>query len=698
MSNAGRSFACWIVLSAGLAAGLVISPAMAWPGGPDDGTKTAATASMVYTGKQHSKAASIEELAEDIEAYRQHITTLSNPFMEGRAPGTHGNRVAADYIEFNVKNLGLLPAFPTETKDAAGNVTGKTERNSYRQVFTAPFSPRPGDSIKLTEQNLSYDASGKKVDLTPGKDYNVIGYSGSGEVNGPVVFVGYATENEDKHFTALPEGTKLDGKIAMVFRFEPMTAEGKSKWTDVRWSLAANMDGKLARLEKAGAAAVILVGPPGADDERNAKLEDMGLGAGGRGALKVPVVMMSMDAADAFVKSADAQHRSLMDLRKLADEAPQAIDLAGAPVSVKTKLERVPLLTDNVGAVLPGRGTLAGEYIVIGSHYDHVGYGYIGAQPENRGKLHPGADDNASGSSGNLLIAKKIAEAYKTLPENANARSVLFLWFSAEESGLVGSAFYTKNPIVPIEKHALMLNMDMIGRLRDGKFEVGGIGTADGLDTWTQPYWDEFGMKVKATRLGAPNSDHFSFQLKKVPNLFFFTGLHKEYHKPADVIGTINVEGGARVVDLVYRIAMDAAQRPEPFVYKDSSRDEDPGEKKDGEKKEGDNKDQQQIGSVSGSGVRFGIAPGDYSGEEKGVLIGEVFADTPAAKGGLKEGDLMTKWGDTVLTGVEGWMPLLQAAKPGDVVKITYQRKVDGKMQELTTDVTLVARSRKPTQ
>ncbi|MBL8999945.1 MAG: M28 family peptidase [Phycisphaerae bacterium] len=634
-------------------------------------------------GTQRTTPATAEALAPDIDLYRQHITTLSNPFFEGRAPGTTGNRLAADYIEFNLRNLGLGPAFPVETKDADGTVTHSEPRATYRQVFTAPFSPRPGDSVKLREQEAGFTASGAATMFTPGKDFNVLGYSGSGELNAPLVFVGYATRNTGKDYDALPEGTNLEGKIAVLMRFEPMDENGKSKWDDVRWSLAANLDTKLRTVERAGAAGIILVNAPGANDERVGKLEDISLGTARGGEGKLPVVMVTEAAADAMVRAADAEGRSLLDLRKLADEKPVAIDLPRATAAVKVKLERVPLLTDNVGAILPGKGKLSDEFIVIGSHYDHVGYGYLGAQPENRGKLHPGADDNASGTSGNLLIAKKLAEAYKTLPEGSDARSILFLWFSAEESGLVGSAHYVKNPVVPIEKHALMLNMDMIGRLREGRFEVGGIGTAQGMPEWSQPYWDEFGMKVKATRLGSPNSDHWSFHQKKIPNLFFFTGLHAEYHKPQDVIETINIEGGARVVDLAYRIALDAAQRPEPFVFTDG-RPADPA-KPD----EAANNDAPR---TPRTGVRFGVMPDSYDEDADGIVLGEVFDGTPAAKAGLKTGDIMTKWNDTELKNVDAWMPLLGSAKPGDVVKVTYKRKVDGELKEMTADVTLVAR------
>jgi hypothetical protein len=401
----------------------------------------------------------------------------------------------------------------------------------------------------------------------------------------------------------------------------------------------------------------------------------------------IPVVMMTREAADKLVTAADTEHRSLMDLRKLADKKGDVIELPGAQVTLKAKLEKIDIMTDNVGAILPGKGNLADEFIVIGSHYDHVGYGYFGSRdPNPQGKIHPGADDNASGTSGNLLLAKKLAAAYKNLPDNANVRSVLFLAFSAEESGLVGSAYYVKHPIEPLAKHYLMLNMDMIGRLRDGKLEVDGVGTADGLKAWCQPYWDHSGLKIKAGAVGPSNSDHASFYTHKVPDLFFFTGYHAEYHTPKDVVALINFEGAAKVSDLIERIALDAAQRPEPFPFSDglSNVDKHVADNDANPHQGGDNSG----GGSTGLPVRLGIMA-DYNYDEKpGVMIDHLSTDKgmPAELAGLKAGDLMTRWDGEELKDVQNWMTILRKHKPGDKVRITFVR--DGKEQ--TTIATLV--------
>ncbi len=650
-----------------------------------------------------------EEEARSLAAsYRNHITTIANPFFEGRAPGTDGNRLAAQYLEFQLKRLGLEPAFPTETKDADGKVIESRPRSSFRQVFTAPPSLRPGDSTKITSQGASFESGGTTFELKADTDYKVLGYSGSGDVTADLAFVGYATRNEDQGYDTFFGGAKVEGKIALVMRFEPMDEKGKSRWGAAgAWTPAAALDSKLRLVERAGAAAIILVSPPGADDPRVNKLEGLELSGSRGNSSKVPVIMMSQEAADRLVKSADESGRGLRQLREWADALPKetagVLALPKAKATVKVAVERVPLMTDNVGGILPGKGALADEYIVIGSHYDHVGYGYFGSRdPDPRGKIHAGADDNGSGTSGALIIAERFAKAYAALPPDAQARSILFLWFSAEESGLVGSKYYVKHPIAPIEKHAMMINLDMIGRLRDGKMELGGVGTAEGFQEWLQPYIESSGLTIKQTKSGFGPSDHASFTGVKVPTLFFFTQLHKEYHTPLDVVDTINFDGAVQVTDLAFRIAFDAARRPEAFVF--STGEPKAEAPKEEEKKDDAKKDEPvqenrpgNVGGV-GVGVRFGIAPGDYAGEEPGVLVGEVFPDLPAAKAGLKEGDLMTKWNDTELKDVAGWMPLLSKAKPGDVVKITYRRKVEGAMKEFTTDCTLVARAPRPQQ
>jgi len=621
-------------------------------------------------GDRHTDPSGVEQLKTDTETYRQHVTTLANPFFEGRAPGTRGNRLAADYIEFHLRRLGLSPAFTDPGTDA----------KTYRQPFSPPGARPPYGKVELITQRVNFG----ERELTPDVDFKVLGYSGSGDVGAPLAFVGYSILAGQNGYGSYPEGTDLAGKVAMVLRFEPMNDQGTSRWAETRWSSAAALDAKLRAAVEVGAGAIILVNPPGAADERVGRLE--GLELSGNRPLKVPVIMMTTDAANELVKASDPSGRSLMDLRKLADESGGVIELGQSPVTVSVDLRKPSTDTDNVGGVLPGVGALANEWVIIGSHYDHVGYGPVGAQPNNFGQIHAGADDNASGSAGNLLTAERLAAAYAAMPADQPRRSVLFLWFSAEESGLEGARYFTQHPTMPLENVSIMLNMDMIGRLRETPgLEVGGIASAEGLEEWLKPYWDSAGMVIKPTRFGAPNSDHFAFQTKQVPNLFVFTGLHREYHTPADVVSTVNMEGGAQVADLVGRIALDVALRPEKFVFATggfgSGDDEQPQRPAN----------PQQAGGIGALKVRFGIMPGDYAGDD-GVLIGDLSnPEWPAGKAGLKAGDLMTSWNGEPLKGVAQWMQIMMKNNPGDKVKITYTREVNGEKQQLETEAELIA-------
>ncbi len=613
-------------------------------------------------------AAVLDVLGADAKAFNAHVVTLSNPFFEGRQPGTRGNALAADYIERYMREAGLRPAFPTVEKAADGTEVVTTFA-TFRQEF------RAGAKERVARAKAEIAAGGERRDLVSGEGVAALGCTADAAATGPLVFVGYSVEDGKDGYETYPDGTDLKGKIALVLRFEPMDDKGRSKWSSSGWSPSASLEEKLKAAADRGAPGLILVNAPGADDpraDRLASLDDTRLTFDSPG----PAVMVTTEEADAIVRAADPQGRSLMDLRRLADEGGGVIDLPGAVVSLDAAIIREPTMTDNVAGVLPGRGALAEQYIIIGAHYDHVGTGSIGASPQNVGKMHPGADDNASGTSGLLVMADKVAAAYAALPEGAEARSVLFCAFSAEEGGLVGSRYFVRHPPIAKESMYLMLNMDMIGRLRDGDLEVGGVGTAEGLSEFVDPYFKESGLNIKATKSGMGPSDHASFALAKVPVLFFFTGLHREYHTPADVGSTVNQKGAARVIALAYEIVMALATRPEALTPSGGAAAADPGQ------------GQAAVAGPSRMKVRFGIAPGDYSGEQPGVLVGDVYEGTSAAEAGIKTGDLMTSWNGKELKSVEAWMPLLTEHSPGDVVEVGLTR--DGK--PMTVKVTLKAR------
>ncbi len=581
--------------------------------------------------------------------YSQHLFTLANEYMQGRKPGTEGIERAAQYIEFHFDRLGLEPAFQND----AGEKT-------WRQPF------RIGESLTLESQALSMRSNGTTTAFTPGVDFNALGYGSSGEVSLPVTFVGYSIPQGSEDYSSYDGQTDLSGRAAMVLRFEPMDEEGNSQWTDEGWSFAASLVSKFRAAASRGADAILLVNPPNANDERADELETLDDSQGAR-ALNIPVVHITAETADRILRAGGSSLEALVTKANITTTI-EAID--GVEISIDADIQRDPVLTSNLGAVLPGKGELADEYIVVGSHYDHLGVASFGSRFP--GELHLGADDNASGTSGMLTAAQILSDAWDEV--DGPVRSVLFLAFSAEESGLIGSRHYVRNPIVPIDEHYLMLNMDMIGSLGQ-TLEAGGVGSAEGLESLVQPAFDRSGLDIKTSlSVGSGRSDHASFDAEDVPNIFFFTGITDQYHTPDDTADTINLEGAARIATMAADIALAAAVRTDELVF--AQRDEE------------DEPQRQRMGGPGGIKVRVGIAPGDYSGDSGGIMVARVFEGTSAADAGLKEGDLITVWNGEPVKTVQDWMPLLATHNPGDTIELSVTR--DG--EEIIVPMTLKAR------
>lgn len=630
-------------------------------------TTSASAQSPTITPAQRADAESALT-SPGIERYREHLYTLSSPFFEGRLPGTRGGELAADYIQFWLEQFRLQPAYPT-TDIASDGSEVRTPFTSFRQPF-----PIQG-TYELKTAELSVD--GLPFELE--KDFNPIPFSGNATAKGPIAFVGYSITMADdgySSYAAIPndqgiaEPVDLTGKIAVVLRYEPMNDDGSSKYAVQGWSYLAGLAPKIGAAVRRGAAGVILVSPQTADDPRAGNLESLDTLGFGAVFDDVPVVMATPAAADTILRAADPKGRSFLDFVALANETGGVIDLPAAQVTITTDIQEVPTFTDNVGAIIPGAGDLKDEYIVIGGHYDHLGYGKFGSREPNSNLIHPGADDNASGTAGVLLLAERMAAAYQTL-EGTPRRSILVMLFGAEESGLNGSRYYVENPIVPIAQHEAMLNFDMIGRLRD-ELDVGGFGSAEGFLPEIQPFLDSWGVPVDPGMAGSGPSDHASFYAADIPVLFFHTGLHTHYHTPSDTVEKINEEGAVAIIDLAGPILLHLATdrddlrftRAEPTAGLRMNR----------------------MGQVK---VRFGIMPADYDDDKPGVLIGDTFEGTSAHNAGLRAGDRMIRWNKQELTDVESWMPILTTHEPGDEVVIVYIRDD----QEYTTTATLQGRS-----
>ncbi len=298
------------------------------------------------------------------------------------------------------------------------------------------------------------------------------------------------------------------------------------------------------------------------------------------------------------------------------------------------------------------------EYtIVFGAHYDHLGLGHdhnsLEVNPE--GKIHNGADDNASGTSGVIELARYFAK--NGVKE---AHNFLFLCFSGEELGLVGSKKYTENPTIDLSKVSFMVNMDMIGRLNDEKrLMVGGVGTAPDFVPTVTDLKGDFLVKLDSAGIGP--SDHTSFYLKNIPVLFFFTGQHSDYHKPSDDIEKVNIKGEMAVLDFALRVVEALDKKPKlSFQETKSNQSDTPSFK-----------------------VTLGIMP-DYVWEGEGVHVDGVTDGRPAAKAGMKKGDIIVGLGDFEIKNIRDYMKALAAFKKGDSTSVKIKREKEEKTLPVT--------------
>lgn len=617
--------------------------------------------------------ATLEGLGPVAIEWYQHVMTLSNPFFEGRVPASRGSVIAGEYVEFYFKQYGLEPAFPVPALDPAAPAPMAQVAASVEGAAAQPESPSPhpewtrwrqsfdlaGAGPKLVRSDVAWSDSSAPAPssaLARGKDYSVLGNSATGKFSGPVVFAGYAIEDGRDGYTSFGASDDFSGRAVMFLRYEPLDPEGRSRWADRRFSPSAAVSPKMDSVAARKASAIIMVNPPEArDGKRNLETSETSR-FGAR--LDIPVIQMSMEEADRFVKSADPQGRTLLDLRKLADNgAIRPTNFKeSVTVSIDTELTDGVIQTDNIGAVLRGKGKLADEWVIVGAHYDHVGFGYYGADPSNRGVLHPGADDNASGTGAMLCTAKALTEFYRSKDAPDELRSVLFMAFSAEEVGLDGSDHWTKHPTLKNDQVQAMINLDMVGRMRNDELAIGGTGTAKEFMNHLRPIFDASGLTIRADPSGRGPSDHASFYRAGIPVLFLFTGSHGDYHKPTDRGYTVNPQGAAKVVSLTETLAKMLATMPTKleFASTDSTA---------------------TAGRRSGSKVRLGVSPGYGNDGVEGVKVDAVSAETAASDAGIKMGDLLIGWNGTILTGPGDMMERLREHNPGDVVKIRLKRE-----------------------
>lgn len=568
---------------------------------------------------------------------KQAVRYLASDELEGRGAGTAGIDKAADYIAGIFKELKLQPP---------------PGWNGYFQEFplTTSTTIDPKTTIAAGKDKGWVGAVEGGAQLN--RDYRPLSFSSEGAFDAPVVFVGYAITAKQHNYDDF-DGVDLKGKIALAFRFEPIDKKGTSLFTGKpgEWSDHASIPEKAKLAAEHGAVALIMVNPPSAEKDEISPFARMGPVP----KADIPVVQIKRPLAEALLKAAGSP-----TLKEVADQIntsgqPHSVALNVTTISGKVVLNRKEAKMKNVAAILPGKGPHADEFIVIGAHYDHLGRGGPGSLAINSREIHHGADDNASGTTAVLKLAEDMSKA------GALDRSVLFVTFSGEELGLIGSTRFVANSPVPLNKIATMLNLDMVGRVRGGNLQVGGSGTAEDFEKILTFAADGTGLKLNLNSKGGLGpSDHTSFATKKIPVLFFFSGMHMDYHRPTDTADKINVEGIAQVVTLVQRVATAIDKLPkEQYVGKFDSQGL-----------------SIMMSGTERSGPRasLGVVP-DYSDDSiKGVRITGTSEGSAAEKAGLKDGDIIVGFGDAKIDSLMDLSTGLMHHKPGDTVKLKVLR------------------------
>ncbi len=562
-----------------------------------------------------SQQASISEK----EIY-EHIAFLASDDLEGRKPGTPTGDRAADYIADNFRQLGLT-------------LLGEDGKQYFNVVTSVSLGP---------DNNLS----GPGIEGLPGENYTPTAFSASTSLSAPVVFLGYGFQFESDTLSWDDYASvNVKGKWVMIFRGTPENDARSSKFDKY-----AALRHKLMIARDNGASGVIFVS--GSKFEEKDELMDL-LIERNLSQATLPVLHMKRELANQILAASD---NTVNALETTLDEnlMPASIDLQ-IELSATTEIIQKEVRTQNVIALLPGADpVLKDEYIVVGAHYDHLGWGGrgSGSRRPDTSAVHNGADDNASGVAAVLEMAEKFA-----LSKPAPRRSILFMAFGAEEMGLLGSKFFTSNPLVDKSQIKQMFNLDMVGRLKPTKptLTVGGTGTAKGMENYLAEHAKDRPFQLSTTPDGYGPSDHASFYVEDIPVLFFFTGITEEYHTPADDIETINVSGEKAIAEYAYSLIKDLSNSDKTFEFQEAGPKGPPKGGKRGK-------------------VKMGIIPDFAASNTSGFLLGGVVPGGPAARAGMQSGDVMIALEGLSVMNIYDYMNRMSDIKPGQRVTVEVMR------------------------
>lgn len=580
-----------------------------------------------------------------VDRLRNTIVYLASDALEGRRTGTQGANDAAHYIAAEFNMLGLRPGM------GGGGRTRGENRARYLQPF--PYVAK----VELGKNNLlTFDPKRRDLpfEIKLGTDWMPLGFSSNGGFQGgETVFAGYGISSAELKYDDYAV-SQAKNRVAIAFAGTPDGDNPHGQFVQ-----AGQLRFKAAAARAAGAQALLIISSEEVlQHDRLAQLSYDNAGEAG-----IPVAVIS-PATARWILGDLAALKNIADARTRAGSNPHI----GHGLNLSIDVQRHESPSFNVVGILPGSDPkLKNEAIVIGAHYDHLGLGGDGSLAPRAGEIHHGADDNASGTAGVLELAHMFVQGPKP------RRTIVFVAFSGEEEGLIGSNYYVNHPVVPLANTVAMINMDMIGRLKDQKLSIGGVGTAaewkDEIkrtqDSFTPPqtipasagnHSSTSGVSPFALTLsedGYGPSDHSSFYSKQIPVLFFWTGTHNDYHKPSDTAEKINYQGEARIISFVANIVRDIDKndkRPTYTVAKSESQ-----------------------GRSTGFRVYLGTIP-NYADSNDGLLLDGVRDESPAAKAGIKAGDKIVKMAGRDVKNVYDYTYALGEMKAGEEYEVELVR------------------------
>ena len=569
----------------------------------------------------------------DPAAYLNDIKFLASPELRGRVTGSPELEKAAAFIAGKYKAFGLKPL---------GD-------KGYYQAFPVTTDAQLGKA-----NHFHFTENGRATTLRIQDDFIPFNFSHAGKLAGNVVFAGYGITAPEYNYDDYA-GIDVKGKIVLLLRHEPQESDEKSVFNGKEYTQHAQFTSKATNAKIHGAIGVILISDTANHHGEADTLEKFGTTAGPADA-GIPFVQVKSERVASWFtdagKNLDAIAAGIdKDLKPQSFAFPDTVR-----VDANMDVQRAVKTVHNVIAYIPGE---TDEYVIVGAHYDHLGLGgQYSLAPSLTGTVHPGADDNASGTAGVI----ELAHWYASQPKQK--RGILFLSFSGEEQGLLGSAWYAGHPTLPLEKAVAMINMDMIGRIRDGKVYVGGVGSGSTLRPLLEQISPHYSLKLDFAGAGASDgsSDHTSFQAKQVPILFFFSGLHADYHKPSDTWDKIDSADAAKLLQLVADVADHLRDAPDRPAFVKVAPASGHGDSNVG-----------PVGGNTGYGPYFGSVP-DFAEGIKGVKFADVREGSPAGKAGFKAGDIMVEFDGKPIGNLYDFTYALRSKKPGDTVKVKVLR------------------------